>query len=153
LSFPYSWHRGRASIRARSVSDGTLRMAETAEDVSKISIIPEFRLLIGGSLQSGTGAIKKNSRRRRTGVCLRFLLASRMGAVVHDFYLFHGEQTAAHHRIEHRQEGLDFLFAVYNFNDDGQIEREAEDLCRMEQAGTAESHRAAQDGGAGQAHF
>src|ERR1700690_2511629 len=55
-------------------------------------------------------------RLRRRG---RFLLRRqiRVGAVINHLHLFERHETAAHHAVEDRKEGVDFLLAVHDFDD------------------------------------
>ena len=59
-------------------------------------------------------------------------------------------QAAAHHLVEHGQEGLDLLLAVHDLDHQRQVHREPEDFGGVQAAGLAEAHRPAQDRGAGQ---
>src|SRR5580765_8073724 len=49
-------------------------------------------------------------------------------AVLQDPHLFQGDQAAAHHAVEDRQERVDFLLAVDDLDDDRQILRQAQDF-------------------------
>src|SRR6266545_2062389 len=54
--------------------------------------------------------------------------------------LLHRHHPAAHHSVEHREELLNLLLAVHDFDDERQIHREPENLCGVQTAGLAEAH-------------
>src|SRR6185437_4974706 len=74
----------------------------------------------------------------------------RLGPVLQDLNLFHGDQPAGHHAVEHRQERVDLLLTVDDLDHERQILRQAQDLAGVKPAGGAEAHGSPQHGGAGQ---
>src|SRR5271166_3845153 len=74
-----------------------------------------------------------------------------VGAVLQHLHLFERDEAAAHHRVERRQERLDRLLVIDNLDDERQVLGEAQDLRRVQAARLAETHRSAQDRGAGEA--
>jgi hypothetical protein len=66
---------------------------------------------------------------------------------------FQRYHPAAHHSFQRRQESVDLLFAIDDFNDDRQIHREPQNLCGVHSTRYPETHRAAQNGRAAEMRF
>src|SRR5262245_21889411 len=73
-----------------------------------------------------------------------------IGPVLDDLDLFKRHESFGHHLVNLRQQLVDFLLRIDNFYDDRQILGKAKDLRGMQTAVGAESHRTAEDGGAGE---
>ena len=74
-----------------------------------------------------------------------------VGAVTECLDIFECHQTSTDHGVNDRQETLDFVGAVDNLDDEGQVFGDIEKIGAMHKRGMAVAERAAQDGDAGHA--
>jgi hypothetical protein len=81
----------------------------------------------GFSVLSFTGTTEK-AHTRKVRASQSFL---RLVPVLKDFDLFQGHQAIVHHFVEHRQEGVDLLFAVDDVDDQRQVHRQAHNFVRV----------------------
>src|ERR687897_3934306 len=83
-----------------------------------------------------------------TGCVPRWLGAGGAGLVLQYSDLLQGDQAVADHLFEDGLEALDVLLGVYDLDDQRQIPRELEQVCRMHDTARAEAGQPAQHGGA-----
>lgn len=76
-----------------------------------------------------------------------------MVAIEEDDDVFHGDHSFGDHYFEVGEEEFDFVFAVDDFDDDGEIGGEGEDAGAVDLAVGAEAFDAAEDGGTGEAEL
>lgn len=74
-------------------------------------------------------------------------------AVSQHLHLFKRNEAALYHFLKSRQEFIDFVFAIHDFDDQRQIFRQTQDFCGVQPARPAKAHRTAQHGGAGKMHL
>src|SRR6185437_4833515 len=95
---------------------------------------------------------------RPMAICSMFIVETPWGrasarlalAILQHLHLLDGDEAAAHHAVEQRQEGVDSLLPVDDLDHHRQILAEPEHLGGMQPARMAEAHRPAQNRGAGQ---
>jgi len=73
-----------------------------------------------------------------------------VGAVLDDAHFLQGDQAFLDHLVNVRKQFVDFLAGVHNFNDNGEVFREAQDLGGMQAAVGTKAHQSAQHGSAGE---
>ena len=80
-------------------------------------------------------------RGRRQNFCVPARSRVSPSAVMQHPDFFHGHESAAHHPVQRRQEGVDLFLAVHDFDDERQIHREPQDFRRVQAAGLAKAQR------------
>src|SRR4051794_9807924 len=83
----------------------------------------------------------------------RSLLLLRCRAVLRDFDRFNRDQAAGHHSIDDGKKSVDLLFSIYDLNQNRKVLGKPQDLSRMQTAGMAKPHGAAQYGSARDLHL
>src|SRR5260370_42167695 len=76
--------------------------------------------------------------------------AGGFGSILKDLHLFESYETTGHHFVQLRQKAIDLVLAIDNFDHQRQVFRKAQDLRRIQPAGSAQTPRTAQNGCTGQ---
>lgn len=69
---------------------------------------------------------------------------------MHDAYLLHRDEAAAHHPVDVAEDGVDVLLAVHDFDDDGQVLGQAQEMSLVEDGVRPETRDTPDHRGAGQ---
>ena len=81
---------------------------------------------------------------------LRLLL---IGAVLQHLHIFERNQAVEHHYVQMRQQAIEFLFGIDDFDDHRQVHRKPQNFRCVQVTVGAETHWTTQDRGASQPKF